>query len=250
VTGGNPEIFAGRTFTAPPARPARVVSVVLQHVDAHRPLRVLDLGCGAGVSLLALAEALPNATLTGVDLSVAGIEAAERARRRHPAAGRVTLVAGDYLSLAGGPWDVIVSETVLYAIPASDEVLFGKIARDLAPGGLLVYTMPTDALGNRLLAAGRRLLRPLRGRVLDAAFLALARALHGRDYDDALLRERVPYMYVVPDRYDSLALHARLRERWGFEVLATEPIPRASPGQLVHRLVVARRLTRSPAPPR
>jgi hypothetical protein len=50
----------------------------------------------------------------------------------------------------------------------------------------------------------------------------------------------VPYMYVVPDRYDSRALHARLRERWGFELLAAEPIPRASPAQLAHRLVVAR----------
>ena len=71
--------------------------------------------------------------------------------------------------------------------------------------------------------------------------LGLARALHGRNYDDALLRERVPYAYVVPDHYDSRALHARLRERWGFEIVATEAIRRASPAQLVHRLVVARR---------
>jgi trans-aconitate methyltransferase len=240
MTQGNPEIFAGRTFTVPPERRNRVVAVVAQHVDPARALRVLDLGCGTGVTVLALAEALPRAMVTGVDLSAASIAAAETARRAHPAAGRVTLVAGDYLALGGGPWDVIVSETVLYAIPAPDEALFGKIARDLVAGGLLVYTMPTDAVSNRMLAALRRVMRRLRGRLTDTLLLALARALHGRHYDDALLRERVPYMYVVPDRYDSIALHADLRDRWGFEILATEPVPRASPAQLVHRLVVAR----------
>jgi trans-aconitate methyltransferase len=241
VTLGNPEILAGRTFTVPPERRGRVVSVVLEHADARRPLRVLDLGCGTGANVMALAEALPRATVTGVDLSAASIAVAEAARRRHPGADRITLVAANYLAYPGGPFDVIVSDTVLYAIPASDDALFGKIAGDLVPGGLLVYTMPTDAPLNRLLVAVRRVLRRMRGRTIDAAVLGIARALHGRDYDEALLRERVPYVYVVPDRYDSRALHGRLRARWGFQVLAREAIPRASPAQLRHRLVVARR---------
>ena len=237
----NPEILAGRTFTVPEARRNRLVSVVLQHVDPQQRLRVLDLGCGTGVNTLALAEALPRALVTGVDLSAASIAAAEAARRRHPAAERVTLATANYLAFTGGPFEIIVSDTVLYAIPTPDEALFGKIAGDLVPGGLLVYTMPTNALANRLVVGVRRVLRRARGRTTDAALLAITRALHGGRYDDALLRERVPYMYVVPDRYDSRALHARLRRLWGFEILTTEPIPRASPAQLKHRLVVARR---------
>ena len=101
--------------------------------------------------------------------------------------------------------------------------------------------MPTDAVGNRLVVGLRRVLRRLRGRGTDAVLLTIARALHGGHPDEALLRERVPDMYVVPDRYDSRALHAQLRERWGFEVLATEELRRASAAQLEYRLVVARR---------
>jgi len=243
VTRANPEILAGRTFTVPPHRHDRVVDTVVRHVDLAAPLRVLDLGCGTGLNTLALADALPQATVTGVDLSAASIAVGASTRHRHPAGERVTLTAANYLVFSGGPYEVIVSESVLYAIPASEDALFGKIAGDLVPGGLLVYTMPTGALGNRLLVALRRGLRKVRGPVSDRLLLAIGRALHGSRYDDALLRERVPYMYVVPDRYDTRALHRRLRERWGFEILATEPIPRASPAQLKHRLVVARRLS-------
>jgi trans-aconitate methyltransferase len=241
VTAGNPEIFAGRTFTVPPQRRAHVVDVVLRHIDATRPLRILDLGCGTGLNTVALADALPRATVTGLDVSTASITAAESARRTHPAADRITLATADYMAFTGGPFDVIVSDTVLHAIPAPTDVLFDKLARDLTPGGLLVYTMPTDAASNRTLTVLRRLFRLLRSRATDALLLALARVLHGRDYDDALLRERVPYMYLVPHRYDSEALHDLLRRRWNFDILATEPIARASIAQLAHRLVVARR---------
>ena len=241
MTGANPEILAGHTFTVPPHRHNRVVETVLQYVDPARALRVLDLGCGTGLNTLALAEALPRATVTGVDLSAASIAVAESTRRRHPAADRVTLTAANYLVFSGGPYEVIVSESVLYAIPASDDALFGKIAGDLVPDGLLVYTMPTGALGNRLLVGLRRGLRKMRGRASDRLLLGIARVLHGGRYDDALLRERVPYMYVVPDRYDTRALHAKLATLWSFEILTTEPIRRASPAQLGHRLVAARR---------
>lgn len=242
MTSGNRELLAGGTFTVPPDRQGRLVAVVLQRLDAREPCRILDLGCGTGLNLFALAEALPHATLTGVDFSAPSIVQTEATRRRHPAAARMTFVNADYLAFEGGPYDVIVSETVLHTIPGSTETLFGKITRDLASGGLLVYTMPTASLGNRMLTALRRALRPTRSRITDSFLLALARALHGRTYDEALLRERIPYMYLIPSRYDTNAFHTRLRDEWKIEVIATEPVRRASPAQLAHRLVVARKV--------
>jgi trans-aconitate methyltransferase len=242
VTSGNRELLTGGTFTVPPDRRGRLVAVVLQRVDASKPWRVLDLGCGTGLNLFALAEALPYATLTGVDISAPSIARAEAARRRHPAAARMTFASADYLTFEGSPYDLIVSETVLHTIPVPTDTLFGKIGRDVAPGGLLIYTMPTAGLGNRLLAGLRRLLRAGRGGAMDAVVLAVARMLHGRQYDDALLQERIPYMYLIPDRYDTPSLHRHLRAHHRLEVIATEPVPRASPAQLAHRLVVARKI--------
>jgi trans-aconitate methyltransferase len=242
VTADNRELLAGRTFTVPPDRQGRLVAVVLQRVDATKPCRVLDLGCGTGLNLLALAEALPHATLTGIDISAPSITQAEATHRGHPAAARMTFATADYLTFEGGPYDLIVSETVLHTIPVPTDTLFGKISRDVAPGGLLVYTMPTATPGNRALVALRRLLRAVRGKVMDSLVLALARTLHGRQYHDALLLERIPYMYLIPHRYDTTSLHADLRTRWSLDVLATEPVPRASPAQLTHQLVVARKI--------
>jgi SAM-dependent methyltransferase len=241
MTRSTPEMLAGLTFTAPPERRGRIVAVVLQRVDAARPCRVLDLGCGTGLNALALAEALPRAAVTGVDLSASSVARAEAARRGHPAAARLSFVAADYLAFTGGPFDVIVSETVLHTIPGSTDTLFDKIARDLTPHGLLVYTMPTGGPGNAALTLFRRVLRRLRSPVTDSFILAVARTLHGRAYDDTLLRERIPYMYLVPSRHDGPGLHARLQARWGFQILATEPVPRTSCAQLTHHLVVARR---------
>ena len=235
------DLFAGRTFTVPRERRGRLAAVVARHVDRSQPLRVLDLGCGTGAQVLVLAEMLPRARVVGIDVSAASIEAARAARAAHPAADRIELAVADYMAFAGGPFDVVVSDTVLYAIPVDTASLFAKLARDLVEGGLLVYTMPVASWYNRALGVVRRLARALRGRALDAIVLAVARALHGREWDEALLRERIPYMYVVPFRWDSAALHARMAERWGLPVIATEAVPHASPAQLQHCLVVARR---------
>ncbi len=233
--------FADRTFTVPSERKRHLATVVARHLDPARSLRVLDLGCGTGGQALSVAQALPHAQVTGIDVSAPSIAAARAAVTGHPASDRVTFETADYMTFTGGRFDVVISETVLHAIPVETAVLFAKLAADLVPGGLLVYTMPTDVPYNRALCVVRRAARVLRSRPFDAVLLAVARALHGRSWDPALLRERIPYMYLVPFRWDSADLHAQMAERWGLKIVTLEPVPHASPAQLKHRLVVARR---------
>ena len=56
--------------------------------------RWLDIGCGTGEHVLALAARMPAATLQGVDVSPANIAIAEAARRGHAASGRISWRCG------------------------------------------------------------------------------------------------------------------------------------------------------------
>ncbi len=70
------ELAAGRSdywrlMAAPRARVKRIVALLRE----ARPATILDLGCGDGSLLQAIARELPGAVLSGVDLSDAQIEA-------------------------------------------------------------------------------------------------------------------------------------------------------------------------------
>jgi SAM-dependent methyltransferase len=233
--------FLGRTFTAPRARCAELTALVLRHIPTDRPLRVLDLGCGTGSQVFDLAGALPQARLVGVDLSEANIAVAEREREGLKLEGRVRFVAADYLELEEGPFELIVSDSTLQNIPAKTEELFGKIKNDLATGGLLVATMPYGCATNHLLWAARRVLRAVRGRWTDRLILGIGKRLHHGRYDEHLLRERVPYMYMVPLRYDCVALRHLLSDCVGLEVVAEQRLPQASPAHPRHKALVFRK---------
>jgi S-adenosylmethionine-diacylgycerolhomoserine-N-methlytransferase len=77
------------------------------------PDRVLEVGCGTGVNLAFLARRLPDAKLTGVDLSEAMLAKARKRLERHRLTSRVELVHDRYpalpssSSLEGRRFDVI-----------------------------------------------------------------------------------------------------------------------------------------------
>src|ERR1700741_180265 len=71
--------------------------------------RVLDVGCGAGATSFAFADALPHAGITGLDLSEALVAAA---RDRMDGRPNVRFELGDAASWSpgdGAPFDLIVS---------------------------------------------------------------------------------------------------------------------------------------------
>lgn len=97
---------------------------------------ILDIGCGAGGTSLALAEARPDARITGLDLSEALIEVArERAR------GKAAFEIGDASRWrpAAGTFDALVSRhgVMFFESPV---VAFAHLCGLAAPGAPFVFS--------------------------------------------------------------------------------------------------------------
>jgi ubiquinone/menaquinone biosynthesis C-methylase UbiE len=119
--------------------------------------RVLEVGCGRGVAMPALAQLLAPARLTGLDLDDALLE---EARRNADVAGIVVeLVPGDVrrMPFLDGSFDMVVDFGTCYHIARATQAL-AEIARVLAPGGLFVHETPLSQLfAHPLRSFGRRM---------------------------------------------------------------------------------------------
>ena len=232
--------FADKTCSAPPERSQRMCELVVKHVRRDRAIRLLDVGCGTGSLVFLLARALPNAALTGIDVSGPNISAADAQRASLDAAtaSRVRFELADYLGRHAAPVDAVTSDGVLHLIPGDTRALFAKLAADVLPGGVLVVCMPYDCAYNYAFAMLRRLLRLLRSRALDAVILNIGRLLHGAEMSDDGLRERVPYMYIPPRRLAGRRLRDTIAPSVGLRLVTTYAMPSASLSQLKHEVLV------------
>jgi SAM-dependent methyltransferase len=214
--------------------------IVVQHVAGDRSIDVLDLGCGTGSLISLLARALPSATLTGIDISAPNIAKAEADRMKLDAnaAARIRFERADYVARPVSPVDVIATDGVLHLIPGATRKLFAKLSADLRPGGVLIACMPYDCAYNYAFAMLRRLLRLVRSRALDALILTVGRMLHGKQMDDEGLRERVPYMYIPPQRLAGRGLRDTIAPSVGLHLIARHPMPSVSLSQLRHEVLV------------
>ncbi len=101
--------------------------------------RVLDVGCGTGVSAFAFKGAFPDDQVVGLDISRPMV----RIARRRDLQGRCTFVVGDacHLPLADASVDVVAGHSFLYLVPDRAGAL-REIRRVLRPGGRLVLLEP------------------------------------------------------------------------------------------------------------
>jgi trans-aconitate 2-methyltransferase len=229
----------GRTFTAQAGRVGYFGELCLSHIPVDKPLRVLDLGCGTGEQIFYLLAKRPLVAYVGVDISEPSVAAAS-AQAAKLGQDRAHFHATDYLSFETEPFDIVLCDSVLQNIPVDDRRLYAKLARDLRPGGRMLLSIPYDCFYNRALWGLRRLLRPLRGRKFEAVSLAVARRLHA-DWDPELLRERLPYLTMVPVRWDGRVMRRKLLESHGLRLLDAQVLPRVSIAKAKHRLVVYQR---------
>jgi ubiquinone/menaquinone biosynthesis C-methylase UbiE len=114
---------------------------------------VLDVGCGFGRTIVALGRELPQARLTGADLSAPVLRLAHlRALEQGVTARFVQTDATSLTPFADASFDVVTATMLLHELPPPQVREFLRAARRvLRPGGQLVvldfYLVPGGALG-------------------------------------------------------------------------------------------------------
>lgn len=96
--------------------------------------RVLDVGAGTGEFSARVADAFPDATVTGVELLPASVE---HARQRHAAlAPRLRFETGDAFNLAqpDNTFDLVANRHMVQSVPQVERVL-AELVRVTKPGG-------------------------------------------------------------------------------------------------------------------
>lgn len=119
---------------------APVLARLLQSANLQSGEKVLDIGCGTGASLLAIADAVgPDGSVTGADISPLLLERA-RGRIAHADAGNVQSLDCDAQTYDFAPASIDCALSRFGVMFFDDPVAaFTNIARALKPGGRLVF---------------------------------------------------------------------------------------------------------------
>jgi methyltransferase-like protein/SAM-dependent methyltransferase len=121
-----------------PTRLAAVATLFGLRPPPVETARVLELGCAAGGNLVPMAEAFPNATFLGVDLSARQIGDGQRFVERLNLSN-LTLRHADILDLGPdlGTFDYVICHGVFSWVPTPvQEKIFDLCAKHLAPNGI------------------------------------------------------------------------------------------------------------------
>jgi SAM-dependent methyltransferase len=169
--------------------------------DGGRPLRILDAGCGTGVSTDYLVHLNPGASVTAIDISPGALEVASERLRRSGGLDSVRFACRSLLDLGGeGPFEHINSVGVLHHL-ADPSGGLRALAGLLAPGGLLHLFLYADG-GRWEIQRLQRSLRLL-GVGSGAQGLALGRRLLAELPADNRLRRRHEERWVLDTQADA-----------------------------------------------
>ncbi|MDR2261463.1 MAG: class I SAM-dependent methyltransferase [Azoarcus sp.] len=121
------------------------------------PAAVLDIGCGIGSLLAALATQRPDLRLTGIETAPAPFALARLRTRKHPG---VTVIRGDFFTHSWAEYDLVYA----FLSPVPMRAVWEKAQREMKPGSLLVsnsFGIPGQAPGRTIEIADRRRTRLL-----------------------------------------------------------------------------------------
>jgi trans-aconitate 2-methyltransferase len=113
---------------------------LIARIPLEEAQSIVDLGCGTGNVTKILAEAWPNAQVTGLDNDAAMLEASRKA------APEIKWQAGDIAAWsleADETYDLIFTNAALHWVPNHRE-LFPRLLNKLTPGGVLAGQMPNN----------------------------------------------------------------------------------------------------------
>jgi len=128
----DPKIYA--RFEAERQRPAEDL---IKRIPPRRFPRIVDLGCGGGLSTTALQRCFPDAQLLGLDNSEAMLAAA---RQRLP---HLRFELGDIATWSDPQADIVFSNAALHWAPRHIDVM-ARIAAQLPPQGVLAAQFPDN----------------------------------------------------------------------------------------------------------
>jgi SAM-dependent methyltransferase len=198
--------------------PERLATVAILHgLTPPDPFaaRVLEIGCGAGGNLMAMASATPGIRALGVDLAAEPI-AEGQAAIAEIGLGNIELRQGDLRDLADGSlgeFDYIVAHGVYSWIPAdARDALMATIRASLAPAGVAYVSFNAHPGGYF-----RRMLRDVG--------LWHARAHDDNDPAERAAKAQELYKFLAKHRMTSADTYGALLER-EVPALADGPIYR------------------------
>jgi 2-polyprenyl-3-methyl-5-hydroxy-6-metoxy-1,4-benzoquinol methylase len=127
------------------------VDFVRERFPALAPRRILDLGCGAGMSTHPLAQAWPHADVQAIDIAAPMLRYAHARSQALGVPIHYSQQNAAETTFADGSFDLVVSNLLLHEIPQKlSRRIVIECHRLLAPGGVMVHNdlvgWPTDPL--------------------------------------------------------------------------------------------------------
>jgi trans-aconitate 2-methyltransferase len=186
----NPEQYL--KFSDERTRPCRDL---VARVEAWRPLRIIDLGCGPGNSAEVIAQRWPDAAIAGLDSSPAMIEKARAVRPEYDwRAGDIA----EWASTTNERFDIVFSNAALQWL-GDHESLFPRLFDHVESGGALAIQVPGNYDGT-----ANRIMREVAARFAWRRWFPEGRAKAWHAYD-------------LDFYYDALAPHAPRLDLWASE---------------------------------